>query len=64
MIHTDVVAGWNFEDPGRVSSRVSLSIRFLSDEQYLISDQFKTLMLNMVTNLDTRDLLEPDTESM
>ncbi|KAL4073192.1 hypothetical protein V8B97DRAFT_1869113 [Scleroderma yunnanense] len=47
VIHTDIVACWNFEDPNH----------------YLISDQFKTLMLNMVTNLDTRDLPESDEES-
>ncbi|KAG6331751.1 hypothetical protein ID866_7337 [Astraeus odoratus] len=44
VIHADIVACWNFEDPCR----------------YLVSEQFKTLMLNMVTNLDTRDLPESD----
>lgn len=44
VIHTEIVSCWNFEDPNR----------------YLISDQFKTLMLNMVANTDTRDL--PDAE--
>ncbi|KAI6044743.1 hypothetical protein EDC04DRAFT_258564 [Pisolithus marmoratus] len=48
VIHMEIVSCWNFEDPNR----------------HLISDQFKTLMLNMVANTDTRDLPDSDVENV
>lgn len=48
VIHTEIVSCWNFEDPNR----------------YLVSDQFKTLMLNVVANTDTRDFPDSDVEDV
>ncbi|KAG1869884.1 hypothetical protein F4604DRAFT_1926669 [Suillus subluteus] len=62
MLHTDIVNVWNFQDPHGVIALffVVVACSDVAYTQYLCSPEFRTLMTNMVNELDVGPPADPN----